>query len=419
MATCLYGSSASGTAPAVDWITYLDAEAYLGTQAAIYSLWLNLIIPRIIQPSTWCLVEPPQPVYPGDTVVALAVVDPAAFAQVVSWLNDCAIWWKFQHDCVCNANPGPCSSVMSDSQWNAMTLTAGTGGNYHWILEFHVTCTGQYIYGVETYLATGATVHVRLSDETAAVEVTNQILALPAGRHVTPFASPIALTNGHTYAIEVRQDATAMQIHYNNSTGTPATQTCFTFPQFVYGTLDNESDNATYPGWLGVAPDLCGASVTPPPPGPPPVTIIVPPPVLSCTGTTDICSLLNTILAVENTTFNKLKWLANRAEPYAYLTGTAHTGLSGAGTLAVQDALGVIVNVTTIPGGWGSNYETPRRRIPQLGMIAASDGTNEDYSRPIHYQHQVHLWHAPWATQLIYNFANGVSGSLTPIYPEP
>lgn len=418
MSICTYGSSASGTAPADYWITGNDAKNALGTGWVTWVFLWPLLLPQRVHTATFCATEPKIPAYPGDVAANLMFVDPASFALMYQWISDVATYYAWQTNCVCNPPPGGCASVMTDAQWAALTNTGGAGGNYHWNLLFTVSCTGQYCYGIETELAVGASAAVYLFDVTAGTTVYHETLTLPSGRHQTLFSSFQLLTSGHSYEISLRQDATALQIKYNNSGGSPASQTCFTFPQFIYGSLDDGSDNATYSGWLGVAPLLCVAGGTPPPPVPPPTPAPGPPPTGSCTTIADLCAILTPLQNTVATILGKLTWLSNRAEPFTWIAGTTTSGLTGSGFLSVHDAIGAIVSVTTIPGGWGSNYETPRRRIPQLGMIAAGDGTNEDFSRPIHYAHQVFLWHAPWATQLVYNFANGVTSSLTPIFPE-
>jgi len=114
-----------------------------------------------------------------------------------------------------------------------------------------------------------------------------------------------------------------------------------------------------------------------------------------------------------------LDLIQRRLLPFAWITGTPSAGLTGTGTIAVQDALGVIVNITAVPGGWGQTFETPPRKIPSMGSLQADDGTVYTDNFQLHYTNEIIMIEASWATAIRYNLRPGVTATITPILPEP
>jgi hypothetical protein len=51
--------------------------------------------------------------------------------------------------------------------------------------------------------------------------------------------------------------------------------------------------------------------------------------------------------------------IQRQVAPFAYVPGTAHAALTGAGQFAVQGDIGISVDVTTVPGRAGSEYGNP------------------------------------------------------------
>jgi len=115
----------------------------------------------------------------------------------------------------------------------------------------------------------------------------------------------------------------------------------------------------------------------------------------------------------------RLDLIQRRLLPFAWIAGTPSTGLTGHGTIAVQDVLGCIVTVTTIPVKWGHTWESPARYIPSLGVIRGVKTPNGDEAHWIHYKDEIVLLNDPWATTIHYDFGAGVIATITPILPEP
>ena len=120
MVLCAYGSQPTPTDPPYVWVSWVDANSWLGTVFAKFSWLAQLIQPVLNEINAFCSNEPVQPVYPGDATVAAAAYDPVAFETVITFLKQSATWWVWSQQCQCKANPS-CTSVMSDSTWNGMT----------------------------------------------------------------------------------------------------------------------------------------------------------------------------------------------------------------------------------------------------------------------------------------------------------
>jgi hypothetical protein len=110
----------------------------------------------------------------------------------------------------------------------------------------------------------------------------------------------------------------------------------------------------------------------PPPLVSPPTGYPSPPSAPTCGTSQDVCNLLNTIN-------NKLDWqrqqvdlIQRQAVPFAYLKGTARTGLTGSGSFAVSGILGLSVSLTSVPSGWGRSSDNPNRYIPSPGSVVAT-----------------------------------------------
>lgn len=90
---------------------------------------------------------------------------------------------------------------------------------------------------------------------------------------------------------------------------------------------------------------------------------------------TDVLNLTNTV----NTLVQTINNLQAFVQPYKYVLGTAHAGLSGAGSFAVSFKTGVLISITTLPGYIGESAGTPTRLF-DVGYVSVStaDGTIDE-----------------------------------------
>jgi hypothetical protein len=105
--------------------------------------------------------------------------------------------------------------------------------------------------------------------------------------------------------------------------------------------------------------------------------------------------------------------------PFAYIASTAHVGLAGTGTLAVQGLLGVKVECTTIPPSLGVEFGNPDEHF-DMGDITW--GTVDGYPQSVRLEHAKQLSMPELAgafTSLAYNLHPGVVATITELVREP
>jgi len=137
-----------------------------------------------------------------------------------------------------------------------------------------------------------------------------------------------------------------------------------------------------------------------------------------CASYQDICNQLQITDYLLQGVSIQLTEFSKRADPTIFLNGTAHAGLTGSGTLAVQDIVGLHVSVTSVPSTWGSTAETPRRLIPSVGSIQSTfSGTQVSDNHQVHYEDEILMLASQWATGIRYNFRPGVTATLTELLP--
>jgi hypothetical protein len=105
--------------------------------------------------------------------------------------------------------------------------------------------------------------------------------------------------------------------------------------------------------------------------------------------------------------------------PFAYVTGTVHTALSGAGTLSVQGLLGAKIDITTLPASLGSAGTSPVELF-DAGWITW--GTADGYPHSVRVEHDPQLSlpvRCSAFTSLAYDFHPGVVATITELKREP
>ncbi len=419
MTLCPNGSTVNPSAAPFRWITWVDAQSWLGTFFAKFS-WLSFLMqPALVQVSTFCASEPTQPVYPGDATVVAAATNPQAFDSIIKYLRDSAIWFAWSQVCQCNASGSPgCIGPLYSHTSNLASGNTGSNRETHVLVQ--MTTGGLTLWGINFDAQSSETVTAFWLDLSASTNFFQNATVVP-GWNTIGFTTPLVLANTHQYRIGIRT---------NGSGGT--------FDMWINATqTHNYSSGANILGWefgpwdfstinpstaeFGIDPIICVSSpiaYTPSPP-PAPATSLPDVPVSSCSTAADLCTLVNPLIDQVALLKQRLDLIQRRLLPFAWIAGTTSSGLSGAGSIAVTDCLGCIVELTTVPIGWGSTVETPRRLIPSAGSLQGKNSSNFDDNRQVHYEHELVLFGDPWATSIQYNFKLGIVASITPIFPEP
>lgn len=104
--------------------------------------------------------------------------------------------------------------------------------------------------------------------------------------------------------------------------------------------------------------------------------------------------------------------------PFAYVIGAAHSGLSGQGSFAVSRLLGMKIELTTIPSGYGQTLGTPTFHF-DMGWVSILTGDGLILEQKITAATQ--LWqpqHFPEALTFGYSFSPGIVATCTEVEAE-
>lgn len=105
--------------------------------------------------------------------------------------------------------------------------------------------------------------------------------------------------------------------------------------------------------------------------------------------------------------------------PFAYVGGTVHSGLSGAGAISIQGLLGAKVECTTIPSSYGRAGTNPTEYF-DMGFITFGTADGWPTSYKLEHSEQIMFPHACSAyTDLEYDLAPGVVVTISEIKREP
>ena len=110
--------------------------------------------------------------------------------------------------------------------------------------------------------------------------------------------------------------------------------------------------------------------------------------------------------------------LQRQLAPFAYIPGTVHTGLSGAGSFAIQGLLGVKVSVTTLPASYGREGTSPTEFF-DLGWLTF--GTTDGYPSSFRLERNPQLTlpaRCSAFTELAYDLRPGVVVTITELLRE-
>jgi len=197
------------------------------------------------------------------------------------------------------------------------------------------------------------------------------------------------------------------------------------------GSFDKRLQALRVAAWYFYCKCVDAPGGSPPPTQPPPPlpfpdfgsTTGNPVPIL-CDGT-DICSLFEqlmrqmTSLALELSYARRdIQLIQRQHVPFAYVAGTLHTGLSGAGMIAVSPLLGLSIQSTSIPSYLSSDM-APVASWFKLGEI--SWGTADGWTARRIVTHNPHLYLDIDGdiTTVAYQFEPGVVANILELIREP
>jgi hypothetical protein len=423
---CANGSEPATGSPLYVWISWLDAKSWLGSLWGVFS-WLGLgAHASLEQVSVFCATEPVQPTYPGDATVLAAARDPVAFETCLTYIEDCARWWVWKNVCVCSTlATGTCYYVgASGPQPNSNALPA----NHRRGMEFYLKVTGLTLYGARVYFSTvgTGTFDVQWIDQHAG---TNHIesFAGVTGTHDYFFATPLALVNvnsSYIHDLILRFPNSGYDITYNGVGETPIDTTQIHVNKLIYQSDLTSGMTELFNQTLPIRTIICDADPNPAPyaPAPPavPTTDLPVQPTFPCTTDANICELVNYLSVQVAATKLQVDLIQRQSVPFAFNTGTVHSGLSGSGSFTVAGLIGLLIQSSTVPTAWGSSVDSPARNIPSTVTVAVGTTAGDQDSHFCHLGEEVWLPPGMGAmTKVSYSFRPGCGGAITELKREP
>jgi hypothetical protein len=136
-------------------------------------------------------------------------------------------------------------------------------------------------------------------------------------------------------------------------------------------------------------------------------------------GGTPCCPPDSTLRAEIDQILATVNLIQRQIVPFAYVAGTAHTALSGAGTISVQGLLGAKVDITTLPASLGRTGTSPLELF-DAGWITW--GTADGYPHSVRVEHDPQISlpvRCSAFTSLAYDFHPGVVATITELKREP
>lgn len=111
--------------------------------------------------------------------------------------------------------------------------------------------------------------------------------------------------------------------------------------------------------------------------------------------------------------------IQRQAAPFGYVYGANHTALTGTGSIAVTGLIGVSVDVTTLPGSYGTAAGTPPELF-DVGYVTLGTADGYSTSRRIDHDGSLVLPAAAGAyTSVGYTLSPGVTVSIRELVREP
>jgi hypothetical protein len=342
------------------------------------------------------------------------------FYYVLGYLEELYLSSLWDTYCQCEAVASTCYfPCPTAAQPNSNALPA----NHRRGVEYYMKVSGLTVYGARVYFAAvgAGTFDVQWVDQHAGTNALQSFSGV-TGVHDYLFTTPHALTNvnsSYIHDLILRFPNSGYDLTYNGVGETPIDTTQVHVNKLIYQADLTSGMIELFNQTLPISPIICDAD---PLGTPPPYTPVAPAdptdlpdnPLVACTTTDDLCAKIDDIQAWIQATRQDVNWLQSATAPTCWVPGTAHTGLTGAGTIDVADVVGAYVTVT-VPASWGRTAETPPRYIPKVGEIQfAIDDVVAD-GRQLHYSEE-QLLGCPTATNsIVYNIRGGVTASITPL----
>lgn len=428
MTVCPYGPQAKAGSPTWDYFTDANISSALSGLAGFLTTWvINLpVVPFNV--ADFCASEPPTDLPTTADYAKLFFPPLALISGTYTRFKNQVLNWKFNQLCECAPAPGgTCTNLLTHPvAAGSGTTTLPTG---YYVCQDMTPSVNLKVWGVWMFwnLIGSGTAKFFVRAHNSSTDLFSQALTPVTGDHLYNISAPPSLAAGTQYDVGVEWSGSGWQWRENAGSCTPSTTS-----QCAYGTNRYNNVGVFPPGTRSTCimmdPQVCldtsagpgGSSFPAPPALSPPSGFPSVPAAPTCSTNQDVCNALNAIS-------QKLDWMRLQVDliqrqgvPFGYVLGTLHSGLTGTGSLTVQDTLGAIVNLTTVPSTWGKSSDNPRRYIPAPASIAIGTVDGLQDTNWVNLPTELIMPTGQGvATRIYYRFAPGVTGSIQEVNREP
>ena len=395
-------------------------EQVTGSPSSWFDWILDIFIPQTIKVSDLCALNPDDPAFPAPENVAAALTNiPQYVSELMEWMRLKLRYIAFTQGCVCDSPPAfSCTTLVTHPKTYSNTTSVSDG---EWGIEF-IPAADCWLYG--GYQRVGAVGTGQYKHCVYGPTITGGFRC----ENITPttsdaayfFVTPFHLTGGQTYKYTGKfPSGTGWQLRYDGVNVTPADTT---YAHFNYQVGRTAADPFTVqsPFTFPADPLFCPQAGTPPQVEIPSQPIELPTPTpWACSTIGDLCTRLFQMQQTIDWVRRLVVLGMTHNGPLQYTMGTAHSSLTGSGSIVVSDILGVFVELTTVPSTWGRTASTPPRYIPSPGSIHAGTDDGLQEAVVLHYdEHWIDNLNS-LTTEIAYSFRSGITARITEILPTP
>lgn len=393
MVACPNGAVRAAGKPKYVRVSESDIERWYPGAGALFYLWMRPFVGRLYDIDAIAALNPDVPTtaswvdFIADAVhvwgiTGVSNLTPIAEAQIVYWL--------FLENCVCNGVTGTWCTVLTQPMTfdpNPSNSALGPNSYYGAPVDMNTFPTNQHRWRLTSSVIAPRTCHFEMYSDT-----------LP--ETFGPYA-------GYWYAgasLDIGADADTRMGHW-------------------YFVIRDDAQNI---GWLQGQPftayyrnlpsePSCTPNQTTPPPLPAPSYANMPAYTPPSGSTADTVVAATDALQAQIAALTTLSRTIQRQVANVAPTLGTPVAVTGDGEIAVQNILGCLVQVTSVPPGWGKGTGADPRRLPSTLDVRFGDANGAERDVGVRHEHQL-VWGAhPTTTRILYTARPFVEATITPI----
>lgn len=365
----------------------------VGASSTWFDQWLAFLQPKAVKVSDLVALNPDDPPLPSPADLVAAVTPPyLGIPAILNYMWAKLSYYEFTQVAICNAGAPTCvGAALADGTFSGTNCSSSVTWEFGntWAIDTDCYSPGVFCWN---FGGSGFTTQARMWSSSGTLLATASSVSVPSGGghgYAAWDAGPVTLTHGNNYIVSVNE-GTFNCVAYNASANNWLIGTLAHGVGGAHSTPWHTFPNTSHTYTIGCQPELCvaGSTSTPPNASSPsqPTTIVIAP-TLSCGSTADLCTAVRQLDQRLTQIYSLVTLVQRSAVPYAYIPGAVHSGLTGTGSFAISQLLGLRIQLSSthtgepiLPGnppylwdqGWLSvndaNGMLEEKRLTRTGM---------------------------------------------------